>query len=89
MILDKIYPEFVAHTGFSDSTYKTVFIKVQDIVNSLNSFKFVMNWVWYSLLILFYIALVVGVAILTKDLKITSIISIVFLTILITVMSQI
>jgi len=39
MILDKIYTDFLSHTSLADSTYKSVFVKIQDVFDKLNSLK--------------------------------------------------
>lgn len=39
MILDKIYENFVQHTGLNDGVYKTVFIQISDILETLKDIK--------------------------------------------------
>jgi len=53
----------------------------------IQKWKFMMNWVWNIVLILLWLGLVVGVAILSKDGKVTAIVASVTLPILITVLA--
>jgi len=37
MLLEKVYDDFVKHTGLIDSVYKTVFINISNVLNTVNS----------------------------------------------------